>query len=102
METNGLKSEKVIFRSQGVQDSVITETPGIVMRFFLSGRGYLRNQEMPWDCFTKASQFFKLVILISYLLDTSPRQDINFSGKSLTETQAFSSYTPIERGMRLK
>ena len=57
---------------------------------------------MPWDCFTKASQFFKLVILISYLLDTSPGQDINFSGKSLTEAQAFSSYTPIKRGMRLK
>ena len=42
----------------------------------MSGRGYLRNLGMSCDFFIKASQFFKLIILISYLLDNSPGQDI--------------------------
>ena len=46
---------------------------------FLSGRGYLRNLGMSCDFFIKASQFFKLIILISYLLDNSPGQDIKMS-----------------------
>ena len=45
----------------------------------MSGRGCLRNLGMSCDFFIKASQFFKLIILISYLLDNSPGQDIKMS-----------------------
>ena len=55
---------------QGAQDSGIPEITGIVMRFFFC-------QEIPeklgnvMGFFHQDCQFFRLIILISYLLDNS-------------------------------
>ena len=55
--------------------------------------GYRRNLRMLWDFLTKACQFFKVIILISYLLDKSSEQDIKRS--QVSHCHAFSSETPI-------
>ena len=61
-----------IFINQGAQDS---EIPGIVMEVFVC-QG---KPEKPWNVigfFHQGPSIFKLSILISYLLDISPQQNI--------------------------
>ena len=56
----------------------IPEITGIVMRFFVS-HGI---PEKTWEChgiFSPRLSIFKLIILISYLLDNSPRQNMKRS-----------------------
>ena len=89
-----------IFINQGAQDSQI---PGIVMEVF-ARQG---KPEKPWNIigfFHQRLSIFKLTILISYLLDISPQQNIRNINRSQVGHQhrlhAFISNVLIEWSLR--